>query len=290
MSYYELHGSTRLISTESDAIRMRYCAIIAGLEATPSTSPGPSRPSSPVWEASPTLAPDSTTQLFYESEDSDAFRAISAPTSSELVGALGALTGPGLGDALPSSSAYRVDFDPAPSPFKPYELDPESTGDLAAYGMNGLRGLGTNGLVTNTEHIRSSESSHNPNLGAGESACDLPKTEAGENSDDGEQARHLGLSPCPDDNLDSSNSEPHEPTFLSLSSLSLPVRREMIIRKRKSKPMIQGKEITISGGNLTNVEGDYHEHKYVFEETPTYPRYLLDTIPGQCYLINFLYS
>ena len=62
-----------------------------------------------------------------------------------------------------------------------------------------------------------------------------------------------------------------------------------MIRKRKSKPMIQGKEITISGGNLTNVEGDYYEHKYVIEETPTYRRYL-DTVPGQCYLINFIYS
>ena len=56
-------------------------------------------------------------------------------------------------------------------------------------------------------------------------------------------------------------------------------------RKRKSKAMIQGKEITISGGHLTNVEGDYHEHinRYVIEKAPTYRRYL-DAIPGQCYL------
>ena len=63
-----------------------------------------------------------------------------------------------------------------------------------------------------------------------------------------------------------------------------------MIRKRKSKSMIQGKEITISGSNLTNVEGDYHEHynTYVIEEAPTYRRHL-DTIPGQCYLIKFIY-
>ena len=62
-------------------------------------------------------------------------------------------------------------------------------------------------------------------------------------------------------------------------------------RKRKSKSMIQGKEITISGGNLTNVEGDYHEHNntYVIEEALTYRGYL-DIIPGQCNLINFIYS
>ena len=58
-----------------------------------------------------------------------------------------------------------------------------------------------------------------------------------------------------------------------------------MIRKRKSKSMIQGKEITISGGKLTNVEGDYHEHNitYVIEEASTCRGYL-DTIPGQYYL------
>ena len=71
----------------------------------------------------------------------------------------------------------------------------------------------------------------------------------------------------------------------------VPRQLEETVETRKSKPMIQGKEITISGGNLTNVGGDYHEHNnntYVIEETPTYRKYL-DTIPGQCYLINFIY-
>ena len=150
----------------------------------------------------------------------------------------------------------------------------------------------------NDRNIRSSESSRKHNLGAGDSASqdsqrhDLEITEAGENANDGEQARHLGVSLCPEDNLDSSDSKPCEPTF-SVSQSSL-VRREMMIRKRKSKSMVQGKEITISGGNLTNVEGNYHEHNnytYVIEETPTYRRYL-DAIPGQCCLIyiNFIYS
>ena len=86
---------------KSDVIRKRSRhdarrASITGPDDTPSTSSGPtSRDSSPVREASPTLAPDSTTQLSYDFEDSDAFRAISAPSSSELMGALGALTGAG---------------------------------------------------------------------------------------------------------------------------------------------------------------------------------------------------
>ena len=84
---------------KSDVIRKRSRhdarrASINGPDDTPSTSSGaPSRRSSPVRDASPTLAPDSTTQLSYDFEDSDAFRAISAPSSSELMGALGALNG-----------------------------------------------------------------------------------------------------------------------------------------------------------------------------------------------------
>ena len=71
----------------------------------------------------------------------------------------------------------------------------------------------------------------------------------------------------------------------------LPALREMMIPKRKSESMIQGKEITISGGKLTNVEGDYHEHNttYVIEEAPMY-RGCLETLKGQYYLINFICS
>lgn len=47
----------------------------------------------------------------------------------------------------------------------------------------------------------------------------------------------------------------------------------MMILKRKSKSMMQAKEILISGGKLTRVEGDYHEHNtiYVVKESP-FPR------------------
>ena len=61
-----------------------------------------------------------------------------------------------------------------------------------------------------------------------------------------------------------------------------------MIRKRKSKSMIQGKDITISDSKLTNVGGDYHEHIYVIEEASTCRGYL-DIIPGQYYLINSIY-
>ena len=95
-------------------------------------------------------------------------------------------------------------IDPAPFGFKPYQLahmlDPKSIGTLVSFGgIDGLlRGLGTNpdtGLVTNTQRVHSVESSHKPNLGSDESRHELPNTGAGENSDDGEQARHLGPSP-----------------------------------------------------------------------------------------------
>ena len=81
------HGEGRA----QPAPRQETLEVISSSLGTLSTSPGPSRCSSPVQEASPTLAPDSITQLSYELGDSDAFRAISAPTSSELMGALGAL-------------------------------------------------------------------------------------------------------------------------------------------------------------------------------------------------------
>ena len=86
---------------KSDVIRKRSRhdarrASTTGAEDTPSTSPSRSPRTSPVREASPTLAPDSTTELSYDFEDSDSFRAISAPSASELMGALGALSGTGV--------------------------------------------------------------------------------------------------------------------------------------------------------------------------------------------------
>ena len=46
-------------------------------------------------------------------------------------------------------------------------------------------------------------------------------------------------------------------------------------RREGPNSMIQGKKITITGGKLTNVGGDYHEHNtYVIEESATRPKYL----------------
>ena len=98
-------------------------------------------------------------------------------------------------------------IDPAPFRFKPYQLahmfDPKSIGTLESFGGTKglLLGLGTNpdtGLLTDTSRVHAIESSHKPNLGAGESVSqrhDLPNTGAGENSNDGEQANHVGFNP-----------------------------------------------------------------------------------------------
>ncbi|KAF4611687.1 hypothetical protein D9613_003762 [Agrocybe pediades] len=97
--YYKLHGSARPISMKSDVIRKRSRhdatrRSTAGPEDTPSASPGVSRRPSPVPETSPTLAPDSTTQMTYEYTDEAEYRsavvaASSSSSSSELMNALG---------------------------------------------------------------------------------------------------------------------------------------------------------------------------------------------------------
>ncbi|KAF8064406.1 hypothetical protein FPV67DRAFT_220987 [Lyophyllum atratum] len=88
--YYKLHGSARPISMKSDVIRKRsrHDARRGGnnLSDTPSASPGVSRRASPAREASPTLAPDSSTaQMSYDYTEELDFR----HTQSELLGALG---------------------------------------------------------------------------------------------------------------------------------------------------------------------------------------------------------
>ncbi|KIY69765.1 hypothetical protein CYLTODRAFT_409350 [Cylindrobasidium torrendii FP15055 ss-10] len=95
--YYKLHGSARPISMKSDVIRKRSRhdarrnsnAQPPSSSDTPSASPGVSRRTSPspAREASPTLAPDSTTQMSYEfnNEQHDY-----NSSQSELMGALGA--------------------------------------------------------------------------------------------------------------------------------------------------------------------------------------------------------
>ncbi|CAA7262300.1 unnamed protein product [Cyclocybe aegerita] len=94
--YYKLHGSARPISMKSDVIRKRSRhdarrGVGAGPEDTPSASPGVSRRTSPVRESSPTLAPDSTTQMSYDFSEDTEFRGTTS-SSSELLGALGGTT------------------------------------------------------------------------------------------------------------------------------------------------------------------------------------------------------
>lgn len=85
--YYKLHGSARPISMKSDVIRKRarHDARRASGNAseTPSASPGASRRASPEGNT-PTLAPDSTTQSNYSSEDQTEHR---PPSHSDLMNA-----------------------------------------------------------------------------------------------------------------------------------------------------------------------------------------------------------
>lgn len=108
---YKLHGTSRPISMKSDVIRKRSRhdarrGSQSGMHSseTPSASRNGSPNASPQMERSPTLAPDSTTQMSYDfSEDSD-FR-----TSSELIGALGNSS---------SSNNFGL-FNPFPGPYHP---------------------------------------------------------------------------------------------------------------------------------------------------------------------------
>ncbi|KAF9480649.1 hypothetical protein BDN70DRAFT_601391 [Pholiota conissans] len=114
--YYKLHGSARPISMKSDVIRKRsrHDARRAGVpEDTPSASPGVSRRTSPVRDASPTLAPDSTTTMSYEfNDDSETFR--NTTSSSELMGALGNPAETTQTTATSVYNSYQLSF---PSPY-----------------------------------------------------------------------------------------------------------------------------------------------------------------------------
>ncbi|KIL58289.1 hypothetical protein M378DRAFT_335299 [Amanita muscaria Koide BX008] len=109
--YYKLHGSARPISMKSDVIRKRsrHDARRGGNPSeTPSASPGVSRRPSPARDASPTLAPDSTTQMSYDYPEDVDYRS----AQSELLGALGSDTNqPGL-----FSSSFQFRF---PGPYHP---------------------------------------------------------------------------------------------------------------------------------------------------------------------------
>ncbi|KAH9476806.1 GATA-binding factor 1-A [Psilocybe cubensis] len=116
--YYKLHGSARPISMKSDVIRKRSRHDARrsgnGTEDTPSASPGVSRRTSPVRDGSPTLAPDSTTQMTYEYTDDGEYR--NTTSSSELLGALGGSTdsaqAPNYGGPNPFQLAYPGPYHP----------------------------------------------------------------------------------------------------------------------------------------------------------------------------------
>ena len=160
------------------------------------------------------------------------------------------------GDDLQTTHQTELDQDatinPAPFRFKPYELahmfDPKSVGTLESFGGTDglLRGLGTNpdtGLITNTLRVHSVESSHKPNLGAGESASqrhDPINTGAG---DDGGQAIHLGFSPSvPVIFSTKSDETPSENDKLAFSAVLEDRRRiygENVLPVRIAKTLLQ---------------------------------------------------
>ncbi|RDX49736.1 hypothetical protein OH76DRAFT_1515009 [Lentinus brumalis] len=98
--YYKLHGSARPISMKSDVIRKRARHDArrgvgnGSSETPPSASPGASRRASPNAESTPTLAPDSSTQLSYsDSGNGNGGMDYRSSMQSELMGALGSNDG-----------------------------------------------------------------------------------------------------------------------------------------------------------------------------------------------------
>lgn len=85
--YYKLHGSSHPISLKSGKRSPCYVTMPGALLKAVWTISHPpfSHRASPVRDTSPTLAPDSTTQMSYDFDDTPEFRS----TSSEIVGALG---------------------------------------------------------------------------------------------------------------------------------------------------------------------------------------------------------
>jgi GATA-binding protein len=142
---YKLHGSARPISMKSDVIRKRsrHDARRAGAAApeTPSASPGASRRTSPTIEPSPTLAPDSTTQMTYEYNSESEYRV----SPSELSGALGCQEPSQNHFSSPNSFPNIFGLNVFPGPYHPDILQQQ-----LQYGTNGGGGAGNgNGMMVN---------------------------------------------------------------------------------------------------------------------------------------------
>ncbi|TBU60051.1 hypothetical protein BD310DRAFT_815977 [Dichomitus squalens] len=119
--YYKLHGSARPISMKSDVIRKRARHDArrgvgnGSSETPPSASPGASRRPSPNAESTPTLAPDSSTQVSYGGGGNEGSPHHGGNTmeyrgsmQSELMGALGS------GDMHYNNQMYSTSYFPGP--------------------------------------------------------------------------------------------------------------------------------------------------------------------------------
>lgn len=137
LTSYKLHGSSRPISMKSDVIRKRARhdarRVGNGPSETPSASPGASRRASPVAEATPTLAPDSSTTStsMYNGENLE-YR---PSMQSELMGALGDGNGSFGGNSnYFSYSSFPGPYNPdylAQSQNLPADALPFASGDLS---------------------------------------------------------------------------------------------------------------------------------------------------------------
>ncbi|PPQ69700.1 hypothetical protein CVT24_001200 [Panaeolus cyanescens] len=164
--YYKLHGSARPISMKSDVIRKRSRhdarrASQAGgspgaPEDTPSASPGVSRRASPVRDASPTLAPDSSTAQIYDySEDIDFRSSVAGAGTSELLNALGGMDG--------GQQLYQHAYVPFPGPYHPDYL-------MSMYGIqsDGLNFAGVGAVEGNNGGNAGGNSASSGGSGAAE--------------------------------------------------------------------------------------------------------------------------
>ncbi|EMD34953.1 hypothetical protein CERSUDRAFT_116480 [Gelatoporia subvermispora B] len=125
--YYKLHGSARPISMKSDVIRKRARhdarRVGPGVSETPSASPGASRRASPSGDPTPTLAPDSTTQMPYgvgtgSPEEVEYHQSM----QSELMGALGTPTNNQNG-SYATQNSFSFTYPPFPGPYHPDYLN-----------------------------------------------------------------------------------------------------------------------------------------------------------------------
>ncbi|KAA1475739.1 hypothetical protein DENSPDRAFT_784052 [Dentipellis sp. KUC8613] len=123
--YFKLHGSARPISMKSDVIRKRSRHDArragAGVSETPSASPGASRRATPNADASPTLAPDSTT-IGYDGTGNDNVYDY-RPSQSELSNALG-MEGGGQNSGYHHQDSYTsLQLASYPGPYHPDYLN-----------------------------------------------------------------------------------------------------------------------------------------------------------------------